>query len=101
MDEDIVTELTKKRILHWNYRELLALPEELKENGNAVRELYLRQNRISELASVYSFLYILIGIIKFFVAIIVKLLTCLVSYPLLLAISFLMPSRYIRRHDIV
>ena len=59
MDLEIIEELTKKHILHWNYRKFSALPKELKENGNAVKELYLRQNHIAELVSVYFFKYFL------------------------------------------
>ncbi|KAL1140161.1 hypothetical protein AAG570_000093 [Ranatra chinensis] len=49
MDVNMINELKGKRILHWNYRGLNTLPDELKHFGELVEDLYLKWNNITAL----------------------------------------------------
>eukprot|EP00095_Tigriopus_kingsejongensis_P001619 maker-scaffold289_size220122-snap-gene-1.24 protein:Tk01619 transcript:maker-scaffold289_size220122-snap-gene-1.24-mRNA-1 annotation:"leucine-rich repeat-containing protein 28" len=42
-------EIESSTILHWNYRNLSSLPRELLESGPHVKEVYLKENRITHL----------------------------------------------------
>ena len=48
---EIVEEITKKTILHWNYREFKELPVVLRSYGSQVREIYLKWNHLKSLPS--------------------------------------------------
>ncbi|XP_071450102.1 leucine-rich repeat-containing protein 28-like isoform X2 [Hetaerina americana] len=49
MDDDLVQEILSHRILHWNYRGYNALPDQLRDNGRHVEELYLKMNMLTVL----------------------------------------------------
>ncbi|XP_066587868.1 leucine-rich repeat protein lrrA-like isoform X1 [Prorops nasuta] len=48
---EILSEIQKKVILHWNYRYLTELPEILRKYGTHIKEIYLKQNQLSGLPS--------------------------------------------------
>merc|ERR1712130_157780 len=48
-DTEMVKEVGRSSILHWNYRNLAHLPQELLDHGGHIQEIYLKENRIEKL----------------------------------------------------
>ncbi|XP_022202283.1 leucine-rich repeat-containing protein 28 [Nilaparvata lugens] len=46
MDEELVEEIDRHPILHWNYRGYTSVPGELKVYGTHIEEIYLKQNKL-------------------------------------------------------
>lgn len=44
-----INEMMRKKILHWNYRELRELPIIIKKHGAHIREIYLKSNKLKSL----------------------------------------------------
>ncbi|KOC63831.1 Leucine-rich repeat-containing protein 28 [Habropoda laboriosa] len=60
MDSDsteMMNEIKNKVILHWNYRDLVELPEALRICGNHIQEIYLKRNKLTTLPSWIMELY--------------------------------------------
>ncbi|RZF44269.1 hypothetical protein LSTR_LSTR006819 [Laodelphax striatellus] len=49
MDEELVEEINRHPILHWNYRSYTSVPTELKIYGTHIKEIYLKQNKLEKL----------------------------------------------------
>jgi len=53
MNQDIISEITSKPILHWNARNFTELPPELLHYGSQTEEIYLRWNNIYSMVSIF------------------------------------------------
>ncbi|KAJ8883684.1 hypothetical protein PR048_015538 [Dryococelus australis] len=51
MGSSVVRKIRQARILHWNYVGFVEIPEELKDEGAHVQEIYLKCNKLSQLVS--------------------------------------------------
>ncbi|CAG7729586.1 unnamed protein product [Allacma fusca] len=49
IDHELVRDILDRMILHWNYRNLTHLPNELLQHGDHVREIYMKRNSLVEL----------------------------------------------------
>ncbi|XP_014296577.1 leucine-rich repeat-containing protein 30 [Microplitis demolitor] len=45
--EELIEEIKNKKILHWNYRGFNELPQVFKNYGHDVREIYLKENKLT------------------------------------------------------
>lgn len=47
--DEMIKEVKKKLVLHWNYRGLTEIPEAIRTTNNNVKEIYLKWNNLKSL----------------------------------------------------
>lgn len=51
-DYELVEDIQGRMILHWNYRNLREIPDEVLNHGEHIEEIYLKRNCLEKLVTI-------------------------------------------------